>query len=42
MKAKEVHDMTNDELNAKLSSLKANCFIFVLTMRRAIRQHQSA
>ena len=26
MKAKEIHDMTNDELNAKLGSLKEELF----------------
>ena len=36
MKAKEVHDMTNDELNAKLGSLKEE--LFNLRFRHATGQ----
>ena len=36
MKAKEIHDMTNDELNAKLGSLKAE--LFNLRFRHATGQ----
>ncbi|NLC17005.1 MAG: 50S ribosomal protein L29 [Clostridiales bacterium] len=36
MKAKEVHDMTNDELNAKLSSLKSE--LFYLRFNHAVGQ----
>lgn len=36
MKAKEIHDMTNDELNAKLGSLKEE--LFNLRFRHATGQ----
>jgi len=36
MKAKEVHDMTNDELTAKLSTLKSE--LFYLRFNHAVGQ----